>query len=46
VTNAPATLALGGLLYVTEIFTRHPLLTPLNNFGVQMPTTLYSIAYF
>jgi hypothetical protein len=46
VSNAPATLAVGGLLYVTEIFTRHPLLTPLNQFGVQMPTSLYSIAYF
>jgi uncharacterized protein (UPF0333 family) len=46
VTNAPATLAVGGMLYVTEIYTRHPLLTPLNQFGVQMPTTLYSIAYF
>ena len=46
VSNAPATLAVGGMLYVTEIFTRHPLLTPLNQFGVQMPTTLYSIAYF
>jgi Flp pilus assembly protein TadG len=46
VTNAPATLAAGGLLYVTEIYTRHPLLTPLNQFGVMMPTTLYSIAYF
>jgi Flp pilus assembly protein TadG len=46
VTNAPATLAVGGMLYVTEIYTRHPLLTPLNQFGVPMPTTLYSIAYF
>jgi Flp pilus assembly protein TadG len=46
VTNAPATLAVGGMLYVTEIYTRHPLLTPLNQFGVQMPTSLYSIAYF
>ena len=39
-------MATGGLLYITEIFTRHPLITPFNRFGVQMPTTLYSIAYF
>jgi Flp pilus assembly protein TadG len=46
VTNVPATMASGGLLYITEIFTRHPLITPFDRFGVQMPTTLYSIAYF
>ena len=46
VTNVPATMATGGLLYITEIFTRHPLITPFDRFGVQMPTTLYSIAYF
>jgi hypothetical protein len=46
VTNVPATMAAGGLLYITEIFTRHPLITPFDRFGVQMPTTLYSIAYF
>jgi Flp pilus assembly protein TadG len=56
VTNVPATMATGGMLYITEIFTRHPLITPLNRFGAAMPaslqfgitlpTTLYSIAYF
>jgi Flp pilus assembly protein TadG len=46
ITNVPATMASGGLLYITEIFTRHPLITPFDRFGVQMPTTLYSIAYF
>jgi len=46
VTNVPNTMATGGLLYITEIFTRHPLITPFDRFGVQMPTTLYSIAYF
>jgi Flp pilus assembly pilin Flp len=54
VSNVPATMATGGLLYITEIFTRHPLITPLNRLGIfgpgsagiQMPTTLYSIAYF
>ncbi len=46
VSNVPATMAVGGMLYITEIFTRHPLITPFDHFGVQMPTTLYSIAYF
>jgi Flp pilus assembly protein TadG len=39
----------GGFLYVTEIFTRHNLLTPLDRLlphGVALPNTLYSIAYF
>jgi Flp pilus assembly protein TadG len=39
----------GGFLYVTEIFTRHSLITPLDRlmpYGVAMPRTLYSIAYF
>ena len=36
----------GDLLYVTEVFTRHPWITPLTRFGVAVPTTLYSIAYF
>ena len=46
VTNLPATMALGDMLYVTEIYTRHPLITPFDRFGVQVPQTLYSIAYF
>lgn len=47
VTNIPANLvSLGGFLYVTEIYTTHPTLTPLANFGVTVPNTLYSIAYF
>jgi Flp pilus assembly protein TadG len=47
VSNLPANLTtLGGLLYVTEIYTHHALITPFNNFGVTMPDTLYSIAYF
>jgi hypothetical protein len=36
----------GGLVYVTEIFTTHNLITPLDHFGVTVPSTLYSIAYF
>lgn len=48
VTNLPAgiTLPPGGFLYVTEIYTRHVLMTPLDRFGIRVPTTLYSIAYF
>lgn len=47
VTNLPPNLTtLGGMLYVTEIYTRHTLITPLNRFGISMPDTLYSIAYF
>jgi Flp pilus assembly protein TadG len=48
VTNVPASLALnrGQFVYVTEIYTRHPLITPFNNFGTTLPSTLYSIAYF
>jgi hypothetical protein len=34
------------MLYVTEIYTRHDLITPLSGFGVTVPGTLYSIAYF
>jgi hypothetical protein len=42
----PGVLAPGGLLYVTEIYSRHPLITPFDRFGVSVPDTLYSIAYF
>jgi Flp pilus assembly protein TadG len=47
ITNLPANLlTLGGLVYVTEIFTAHTLITPLNRFGITAPSQLYSIAYF
>jgi hypothetical protein len=48
VTNLPANLVSvpGGMIYVTEIYTRHTLITPFNRFGVSVPQTLYSIAYF
>lgn len=48
IANLPAYLdvARGGLVYVTEIYTRHDLLTPLDRFGVTVPGNLYSIAYF
>jgi hypothetical protein len=46
-TNLPANLTtLGGLVYATEVFSSHPLITPFDKFGVTLPTTLYSIAYF
>jgi len=47
VTNLPPNLVVqGGLLYVTEIYSRHPLITPFDRLGIQVPNTLYSIAYF
>jgi hypothetical protein len=48
ISNLPSYLDVtrGGLVYVTEIFTTHELLTPLHRFGVTVPSTLYSIAYF
>jgi hypothetical protein len=48
VTNFPAGLLVvpGGMIYVAEIYTRHQLITPFDRFGVQLPRTLYSIAYF
>jgi Flp pilus assembly protein TadG len=48
VTNLPAGLNLtrGSMVYVTEVYTRHTRITPLDRLGVSVPTTLYSIAYF
>jgi hypothetical protein len=48
VTNVPSNLVAvrGGLIYVTEIYTRHTLITPLDRFGIRVPDTLYSVAYF
>jgi Flp pilus assembly protein TadG len=48
VTNLPANIIVstGGLVYVNEVFTTHTLLTPLDRFGITLPSTLYSIAYF
>jgi hypothetical protein len=48
VTNVPSNIVVapGGLVYVTEIYTRHVLITPFDRFGVSVPQTLYSIAYF
>jgi len=44
--NLPVTLAAGDIIYVTEVYTRHVTLTPLDRFGVTVPNQLYSIAYF
>jgi Flp pilus assembly protein TadG len=48
VTPVPASLTLsqGQFVYVTEIFSRHALITSLNNFGLSLPSTLYSVDYF
>jgi hypothetical protein len=39
-------LVRGGMIYVTEIYSRHRLITPLDRFGVELPEIVYSIAYF
>lgn len=47
VTNLPANLlSATGIIYITEIYTTHTLITPFNRFGVSVPNVLYSIAYF
>jgi len=47
-TTAPPNLisVRGGMIYVTEVFTSHQMLTPVPNLGIAIPGTLYSIAYF
>jgi TadE-like protein len=47
-TNLPPSVGttLGGMVYVTEIYSPHSLITPFNNFGFSLPQSLYSIAYF
>ena len=48
VTNVPANLTLSQdqYVYVTEVYSRYDWITPLHNFGISLPSTLYSIAYF
>ena len=48
VTGVPANLTTvpGGMVYVTEIFTRRARITPLDLWGVFAPETLYSVAFF
>jgi hypothetical protein len=46
-TNLPVSLVgTTGMIYVTEIYTKHALITPFDRFGFKLPETLYSIAYF
>ncbi len=47
-TSLPGGLTVGtaSMVYVTEIYTKHDLITPFDKFGVNVPKTLYSIAYF
>jgi Flp pilus assembly protein TadG len=47
VTNLPVVIAApGGMIYITEIYSTHKVITPFDKLGVTMPKTLYSIAYF
>ena len=48
VQNLPlnAVSVVGGLIYVTEVFFTRSRVTPVENFGVAAPETLYSVAYF
>jgi Flp pilus assembly protein TadG len=48
ITNLPPGLmtTAGSMLYVTEVYTNHTLITPLDRFGITLPTTLSSIAFF
>lgn len=43
--NLPVDLSPGGTLYITEVFTRHVLLTPIGT-TLRVPESLYSVAYF
>lgn len=40
------TLPIGGMLYITEVYSKHKLITPFDRIGVKLPEKLYSIAYF
>jgi len=47
ITNLPADFQpTGSTTYVAEVYSLHPLITPFDRFGVNIPSTLYSIAYF
>src|SRR5262249_32026967 len=47
ITNLPANFQPNGsVTYVAEIWSSHPLITPFDRFGISIPTTLFSIAYF
>jgi len=40
------TLAAGQSVYITEVYTRHDLITPFQRLGVSLPSNLYASAYF
>lgn len=46
ISNLSVTLSRGGTIYITEVFSKHVTLTPLDRLGVRVPDRLYSIAYF
>jgi hypothetical protein len=48
ITNLPANITLpnNGFVYLTEIYNRHNLITPFQNFGFALPTMLSASAYF
>ena len=48
VTNAPAGVAseIGASSYVTEVFSTDTLMTTLANWGITVPTQIYSVSYF
>jgi hypothetical protein len=48
ITSLPGNIivASGGMAYVTELYTTHSLITPLDRLGVSVPNKLYSVAYF
>jgi hypothetical protein len=40
------TLVAGQSVYITEVYTRHNLITPFERFGAKLPSNLYASAYF
>lgn len=43
---AALTVSTGSMVYITEVYTKHELITPFDKFGITVPDVLYSIAYF
>jgi hypothetical protein len=48
ITNLPANITLpnNGFIFLTEVHNQHNLITPFDNFGFRLPTTLSASAYF
>ena len=48
ITNLPSSVALSnsGLIFLTEVYNTHALISPFEKFGLRLPATLYSSAYF